>query len=63
MSFGKLFCNHEIRYMKLRPKPPIPNMTKTYYPKVSIKVFKDKETEYLIDPTGWEGKKYVWRCR
>ena len=60
MSFGKLFCSYELRYMKLRPKPPIQNMTKAYYPKVAIKVFNDRETDYFINPTGWEGK-YVWK--
>lgn len=57
---NRLFCNHEIYYMKLRPKPPIPNMTKTYYPEVAIKVFNKKEIDYFINPTGWEGK-YVWK--
>jgi len=61
MSSGKLFCRHEVRYMKLRSNPPIPNMTKIYYPKVTIKVFKDRETDYLIDPTGWQAKRYVWK--
>lgn len=57
MIFGKLLLGHELRYMRRRANPPLPEIQKFYYPKpkISVQVQMEPDEKTLMNPTETKG--------